>query len=82
MLSPSPPSLPSAPDPQILLELCSARNSADVRAIQQRHEANAINATWALVPPIQRYALLFARAFQGDIFHDLDASDFGESDPL
>lgn len=75
-------SLPSSPDPQIIEELCAARNSSDVVAIQQRHEAEAIQEAWAHVPYIQRCALLFARAFQGDIFHDLDASDFGEFDPL
>lgn len=82
MHNPNPPSLPSAPDPQIYEELCAARNSADVVAIQQRHEAEVISGTWPHVPYIQRCALLFARAFQGDIFHDLDASDFGESDAL
>lgn len=82
MPAPSPPSLPSAPDPQILEELCAARNSSDVVAIQQRHEAEAIHETWPHVPYVQRCALLFARAFQGDIFHDLDAADFGEPDAL
>lgn len=82
MPSRSPRSLPSAPDPQILEELCAARNSADVRAIQQRHEANAIHGTWPHVPVVQRCALLLARAFDGDIFHDLTASDFGEPDAL
>lgn len=82
MLSLSPPSLPSAPDPQIYEELCAARNSSDVIAIQRRHDADRIHETWPHVPYVQRCALLFARAFNGDIFHDLDASDFGESDPL
>lgn len=72
----------SAPDPQILEELCAARNSRDVAAVQQRHEAQDIHEAWPHVPYIQRCSLLLARALQGDIFHDLTASDFGESDPL
>ena len=82
MQSPSQRSLSSAPDPRILEKLCAARNSGDVVAIQQRHEAEAIHETWPHVPYVQRCALLFARAFEGDIFHDLDSSDFGEPDAL
>lgn len=74
--------MPSAPDPQIYEELCAARNSRDVALIQQRHEANDVHGTWPHIPYIQRCALLFARAFEGDIFHDLNASDFGEPDAL
>ncbi len=70
------PSLPSEPDPEILDALCKARNSADVRAIQQRFEANDVHAAWPSVPLVQRSALLLARAFNGDIFHDLTATDF------
>jgi len=74
--------LPYEPDPVILDALCKARNSADVRAIQQQFEANDIHATWPSVPLVQRAALLLARSFQGDIFHDLSTADFGESDSL
>jgi hypothetical protein len=80
MPSHNPPLLPSAPDPLIYEELCAARNSADVIAIQQRHEAESIQQTWPHLPYVQRCALLLARAFNGDIFHDLDTSDFGEPD--
>ncbi len=76
------PSLPSEPDPAILDALCKARNSADVRAIQQQFDANDVHAAWPSVPLVQRSALLLARAFNGDIFHDLTTADFGESDPL
>lgn len=82
MPHPNPPSLPSAPDPRIYEELCAARNSRDVIAIQQRYEARAIQDTWPHVPHIQRCALLLARSFQGEIFHDLSASDFGEFDSV
>lgn len=74
--------MPSAPNPAILEALCQARNAADVRAIQQQFEAEEVHATWPSVPLVQRAALLLARSFQGDIFHDLSAADFGESDPL
>jgi hypothetical protein len=47
-----------------------------VRAIQQQFEADDIHNTWPEVPFVQRAALLLARAFQGDIFHDLSADDF------
>lgn len=82
MPSPRPSSLPSAPDPVILDALCQARNAADVRIIQQRFEASDIHAAWPEVPRVQRSALLLARAFQGDIFHDLTTADFGEPDAL
>jgi hypothetical protein len=68
--------LPSRPDPRIVKELSAASRSADIRSIQQRYEANDIHASWPEVPYVQRAALLLARAFQGDIFHDLDTSDF------
>jgi hypothetical protein len=74
--------LPSEPDPAILEALCQARNAADVRAIQQQFEGDDIHATWPSVPLVQRAALLFARSFQGDIFHDLSSADFGEPDSL
>ena len=74
--------MPSAPNPLIYQALCEARNKGDVAALQQHFEANDIHDTWPHVPYVQRCALLLARAFDGDIFHDLDASDFGESDSL
>lgn len=82
MPSPRPPSLPSAPDPEILSALNRASTCDDVRAIQARYPWEDVNRAWKDLPPVQRAALLLVRHTNGTIFHDLTAADFREPHSL
>jgi len=67
---------------ELLSALLSARTKHDVRRLQQRHDAATLQAAWRDLPLLDRQALLLARSFDGEIFHELSCADFGFADPL
>jgi hypothetical protein len=56
-----------------LLEEASCKS--DVADIRRRFDSDLINEAWKGLEPVQRSALLLARAFDGEIIHDLKPED-------
>lgn len=75
MPAPTAPSLPSAPDPEVLEALSQASTKADVRAVLQRYETSVVHHAWNFLPPAQQGALNLVRLTDGRIFHELDNTD-------
>lgn len=70
MLSLSPPSLRSEPDPAVLEALSRASRKGDVRNIYQCFDTEAIQRAWHSLPAVHRSALLLCRVFDAEIIHD------------
>lgn len=66
---------------ELVSALLAARTKDDVRLLQQRHDTTTLQAAWRSLPLLDRQALLLARSFDGEIFHELSCADFGLADP-
>lgn len=75
MPAPTPPSLASGIDPEILAALEQASSKEDVRLILSRYDTDAVHRAWKGLPLVQQAALRLVHFTNGRIFHELNDTD-------